>query len=108
VRGTRSALFCVAGALAVVAGAPSHPASTQWELRDLPDTTDYRAFPSAHDGTRDSIVAQVQRRYKARVVRVTDTTYNGRPALELRLLSEQRVWTVVVDASTGQVLSGDR
>jgi len=31
---------------------------------------------------------------------------NGRPALELKLLSEQRVFNIVVDAASGQVLSG--
>jgi len=48
----------------------------------------------------------VQKRYNARVVRVSETTVNGRAALELRLLSQQRVFNVVVDAASGQVLSG--
>ena len=68
--------------------------------------------PQAHslaggDGAnRDRIIDAVQKRYHARVLRVSETSANGRPALELRLLSEQRVFTVVVDAASGQVLSG--
>jgi uncharacterized membrane protein YkoI len=46
----------------------------------------------------------VQRKYGARAVRVTEIVVAGRRAFELRLLSEQRVWTVRVDAETGQEL----
>jgi len=51
------------------------------------------------------VIDAVEKRYNAKVVRVTETTVNGKPALELRLLSDQRVWNVVVDAETGQELS---
>jgi hypothetical protein len=64
------------------------------------------ALALADAGNRDRVIAAVQQRYHAKVVRVSETTVNGRPALELRLLSDQRVWNIVVDASTGQVLSG--
>jgi len=64
------------------------------------------AFALADASNRDHIIAAVQQRYHAKVVRVSETTVNGRPALELRLLSDQRVWNIVVDAATGQVLSG--
>ena len=56
--------------------------------------------------SQEQIIESVQKRYNAKVVRVTDTTVDGRPALRLRLLSAQRVWTVVVDARSGQLLSG--
>jgi len=56
--------------------------------------------------SRDRIIDSVQKRYNARVVRVSETTFNGHAALELRLLSQQRVFNVVVDAASGQVLSG--
>jgi hypothetical protein len=56
--------------------------------------------------SQDQIIESVQRRYNAKVVRVTETTVDGRPALRLRLLSAQRVWTMVVDANSGRVLSG--
>jgi uncharacterized membrane protein YkoI len=56
--------------------------------------------------SRDRVIDAVQKRFNAKVVRVTETSVNGRAALELRLLSEQRVFSVVVDAESGQVLSG--
>jgi hypothetical protein len=40
------------------------------------------------------------------VIKVEETSVAGRPALKLRLMSAQRVWSVVVDAATGQVLAG--
>jgi len=61
---------------------------------------------AAQAASQEQIIAAVERRYKARVVRVTETTVAGRPALRLRLLSAQRVWSVVVDAVTGQELAG--
>lgn len=65
-----------------------------------------RTFGGGDNATRDRIIDAIQKRYKARVVRVSETTFNGRAALELRLLSDQRVFNIVVDASSGQVLSG--
>jgi hypothetical protein len=56
--------------------------------------------------SQEQIIESVQKRYNAKVVRVTETTVEGRPALRLRLLSAQRVWTMVVDADSGQVLGG--
>ena len=64
----------------------------------------------AHDAGRgasqEQIIEAVQKHYNAKVVRVTETTVDGRPALRLRLLSAQRVWNMVVDANSGRVLSG--
>lgn len=57
---------------------------------------------------RDRIIEAVQRRYGARVVRVTEVNVGGRRALELRLLSDQRVWNIRVDAESGQELQGSR
>ena len=65
-----------------------------------------RTLAGGDSASRDRVIEAVQKRYNARVVRVAETTVNGRPALELRLLSEQRVWDIVVDAASGQVLSG--
>jgi uncharacterized membrane protein YkoI len=48
----------------------------------------------------------VQRRFNARVVRVNPMESGGRLVYEMRLMSEQRVWNVRVDAATGQVLDG--
>ena len=64
------------------------------------------ALADSGNASRDRVIAAVQKRFNAKVVRVTETTVNGRSALELRLLSDQRVWDVVVDADSGQVLSG--
>lgn len=55
---------------------------------------------------RDRIIEAVQRRHGARVVRVTEVSVDGRRVLELRLLSDQRVWNIRVDAETGQELQG--
>jgi len=65
-----------------------------------------RSFAGGDGASRDRIIDAVQKRYHARVLRVSETSVNGRPALELRLLSEQRVFNIVVDAASGQVLSG--
>lgn len=65
-----------------------------------------RTLAGGDSASRDQVIEAVEKRYRARVVRVAETTVNGRPALELRLLSEQRVWNIVVDASSGQLLSG--
>ena len=62
------------------------------------------SYPSAAD--QDRLIAAVEKRYNAKVVRVAETSVDGRPALKLRLLSAQRVWSVVVDATTGQLLTG--
>jgi hypothetical protein len=56
--------------------------------------------------SEEKIIESVQKRYNAKVVRVSETTFEGRPALKLRLLSAQRVWSMVVDAQSGRVLSG--
>ncbi len=64
------------------------------------------AHENGRGASQEQIIESVQKRYNAKVVRVTETDVDGRPALRLRLLSAQRVWTVVVDASSGQVLSG--
>jgi hypothetical protein len=40
------------------------------------------------------------------IIESVQSRYHGRRALKLRLMSAQRVWTMVVDASTGRVLSG--
>ncbi|MDE2220781.1 MAG: PepSY domain-containing protein [Gammaproteobacteria bacterium] len=70
------------------------------------DPPQARSLAGAEGSSRDRIIDSVQKRYHARVLRVSETSVNGRPALELRLMSEQRVFNVVVDAASGQVLSG--
>jgi Peptidase propeptide and YPEB domain len=59
------------------------------------------------DASRDRVIQEAQKRYNAKVVRVTEATVAGRRAYELRLLSDQgRVWTVRIDAESGQELPG--
>jgi uncharacterized membrane protein YkoI len=50
----------------------------------------------------DQVISQVEKRHKARVVKVDHQQVNGRPVYVLRLLSEDRVSTVRVDAETGK------
>jgi hypothetical protein len=98
--GRQFSLSAAALLLGAVPGAAT-PALAAFD--DLPPA---RSLAGADGESRDRIIDAVQRRYHARVVRVSETSVNGRPALELRLLSEQRVFNVVVDAASGQVLSG--
>lgn len=96
--GRRVPMGLIALALVCSAGAPALAASD--------DAPPARTFGGGDSSSRDRIIDAVQKRYNARVVRVAETTVNGRAALELRLLSEQRVFNIVVDAASGQVLSG--
>jgi len=98
--GRRVANGLIALALACSAGLAA-PA-----LAAFDDPPSARAYGAGDSSPRDRIIDAIQKRYKARVVRVSETTVNGRAALELRLLSDQRVFNVVVDAASGQVLSG--
>jgi uncharacterized membrane protein YkoI len=98
--GRRFSLCAVALLLGSALGAAA-PARAAFD--DLPQA---RSLAGADGESRDRIIEAVQKRYHARVVRVAETSVNGRPALELRLLSEQRVFNIVVDAASGQVLSG--
>lgn len=53
----------------------------------------------------DQAISQVERRYKARVVRAEQAELGGRPIYVLRLLSDEgRVSIVRVDAETGGVM----
>jgi hypothetical protein len=85
--------------------APALAAATS-VFASFDDPPQARSLAGTDSASRDRIIDAVQKRYHARVLRVSDTSINGRPALELRLMSEQRVFNVVVDAASGQVLSG--
>ena len=65
-----------------------------------------RAEMHAHGGmSLDAAVQMVQQRYKARVVRAETRQENGRTVYVLRLLNaDGKVWTVRVDADSGEVL----
>lgn len=72
----------------------------------LPGEPRAGSFAEARAIPQDRLIEMVQRRFNARVVRVTVIESGGRRIYEMRLLSDQRVWTVRVDAETGQVLGG--
>ena len=88
----RSCLVVLAGTVALLSG---------WSL-----AAPVARAATAQAASQEQVIAAVEKRYNAKVVRVTETTVAGRPALRLRLLSAQRVWSVVVDAATGQELAG--
>jgi uncharacterized membrane protein YkoI len=51
----------------------------------------------------DQAIVMAEQRYKARVVRADTTESDGRRYHVLRLLSQEgRVWTIRIDAATGQ------
>ena len=105
----RSCLVMLAGAVGLLPGwscaAPvTRAAPAQITIAQL--ATDMEPLAYAQAASQEQVIAAVEKRYNAKVVRVTETTVAGRPALRLRLLSAQRVWSVVVDAATGQELAG--
>ena len=105
----RSCLVVLAGALALLPGwsraAPVARAATA-PIATAQIATDTEPLAYAQAASQEQVIAAVEKRYNAKVVRVTETTVAGRPAMRLRLLSAQRVWSVVVDAATGQELAG--
>jgi uncharacterized membrane protein YkoI len=108
--GRRHTLGAVAlllgAALGAAVAARATGAAAPGALAAPDDPPQARSFAGGDGASRDRIIDAVQKRYHARVLRVSETSVNGRPALELRLLSEQRVFNIVVDAASGQVLSG--
>ncbi|MEY2853313.1 MAG: hypothetical protein RL030_445 [Pseudomonadota bacterium] len=62
-----------------------------------------RPAPPRQNISLDQAIAMAEQRYKARVVRADTTEADGRRYHVLRLLSQEgRVWTVRIDAVTGQ------
>ncbi len=58
--------------------------------------------PRASGISKDQAIELAQRRYKARVVRAEASDNGRRRAYVLRMLSDEgRVWTVRIDAQTG-------
>lgn len=51
----------------------------------------------------DQAVKMAERRFNARVVRTETLQEGGRTVYRLRLMSNDRVWTVTVDAATGSM-----
>ena len=58
--------------------------------------------PRSSGISKDQAIEMAQRRYKARVVRAEASDSGGRRIYVLRMLSDEgRVWTVRIDAQTG-------
>jgi uncharacterized membrane protein YkoI len=103
-------LLQLAAAMAAVAGPEAARSGIRWRAdagAPLGMFDSSRASAFADSGIpRDRAIDMVQRRFNARVVRVNLVETGGRRVYEMRLMSEQRVWNVRVDADTGQVLEG--
>jgi uncharacterized membrane protein YkoI len=54
--------------------------------------------------SEDRIIALVEKRYNAKVVRKEEGSLKGRRVYVLRMMSKDRVWPVTVDAETGKEL----
>jgi hypothetical protein len=93
-------LICLAAAL-YAQGAAARVTQRPW----LP--VEAAAAPAqmlTDSSPRDRLITTLEHRYNAKVVRITDVMVDGRLAHDVRLLSNDRVWTVRVDAATGQEL----
>ena len=85
-------------------------------LHAIPATADGRGGHGSRHGDRivlaqggegmtlDQAVAMVEKRFKAKVVRTEVRQDGDRKIYVLRLLNDDRVWSVRVDASTGSIL----
>lgn len=80
------------------------PARSEPPPGDAPPRDSLREPPHATSGVSlDRVIEQVEKRHHARVVRYEKSASDGRLLYVLRLLSDEgRVWTVKVDAETGQ------
>jgi hypothetical protein len=94
-------LVVLAAMAGMISGVPVMPLMASDLLSDSPG-----ASTLADDGSRDRIVDAIQRKYHARVVKVTEIVVEGRRVYALRLLSDERVWVVRVDAETGREVPG--
>ncbi|MFT3904995.1 MAG: PepSY domain-containing protein [Steroidobacteraceae bacterium] len=90
--GVGALLLCVAGLF--------NCASALADKNDRRDNNPPRATAVM---SRERIIEMAQKRFKARVVRADPIDIGGRPGYQLRLLSDAgRIWTVRVDARTGE------
>jgi len=96
---TKLAIFLAAAVSAAQAAGPSAPVASPIIISQASDTRD------GHELSREQVVAMVQKRFNARVVRADTADEGGRRIYVMRLLSEgSKVWTVRVDAATGDIL----
>ena len=101
----RACLVALAGAVGLLPGWSC--AAPVVRVVTAPLATGMEPLTYAPAASQEQIIAAIEKRYNAKVVRVSETTVAGRAALRLRLLSARRVWNVLVDAATGQELAGN-
>ena len=75
-------------------------------LADAPPAQAGHESAASQPMSRERVIALAEKRYKARVVRADlSQDESGRRVYQLRLLSDQgKIWTVRVDAATGDSL----
>ncbi len=102
---SRQFLLPLAIALLVASGAPD--ASAKSPAREAVFRANHKVEGRVAAGglSLDAVVAQMEKRYNARVVRAETRHDGGRTIYVLRLLNaDGKVWTVQVDADSGAVL----
>lgn len=91
--------------LCVLAAGLASPAWAKKHKKDPPDIRGEQQREAAGHCpglSLDQVIAQVERKYKARVVRPDVVNEGGQCIYVLRLLSDEgRVWTVRVDSRSG-------
>jgi uncharacterized membrane protein YkoI len=102
---TRHVLPPLAIALLIAGGAPTAFAKTPTAQAAGKAKHKVESRYAAGGLSLDAVVAQMEKRYNARVVRAETRHDNGRTIYVLRLLNaDGKVWTVQVDADSGAVL----
>jgi len=81
--------------------------ATLFGVASFADAAPYEHAPVMYQSggiSRDQAVAMMQAKYSARVMRADTAQENGRVVYYIRLTTQDRsrVWTVRVDAATGQ------
>jgi uncharacterized membrane protein YkoI len=98
--------IAVALMLALLAAAgPAHAERPRFHVDHVARESLVAARPLDDRGVSlDEAVAMVQRRFDAKVVKAETVSQRGRRVHRIRLLSaDGRVWTVSVDAETGEI-----
>ena len=102
---SRNLVLPLAIALLIAGGAPDAFAKPRAAAAAATTTGKAEARVAEGGLSLDDVVARVEKRYNARVVRAETRQQKGRTIYVLRLLNaDGKVWTVQVDADSGAVL----
>jgi uncharacterized iron-regulated membrane protein len=102
---SRNVLLPLAIALLIAGGAPGAFAKSPAKAGAAKANHRSESRVAAGGLSLDAVVAQMEKRYNARVVRAETRHDNGRTIYVLRLLNaDGKVWTVQIDADSGAVL----